>query len=252
MLVQADRNLVDAADDGAPTRRYRRWHVEIEASVTAGGARRKCMVYDVSPSGARVTLGEGSLPVGARLDFELPGYGPIPSELCYDRDGYQGLMFLHDEAEEVEVARHLVGVEQNGRGAQRHSVDIDALLLAGGIETDCLVVNVSRTGAGLIAAEARHLNPGQQVSLYVLGAGFIGGVVQRVHAEEIGVVFLEPLAEEPVAPAISPTWLRGARLEMTLPSFTARNSTMPSSMLTLSRIAVPEIADPHRSRRLAA
>ncbi|MDP6707305.1 MAG: PilZ domain-containing protein [Alphaproteobacteria bacterium] len=241
MLKQAEKNLEAPKDDGAPTRRHRRWYVEFEAWLAVDGKRHKCTVYDFSPSGACVALEADSVPVGTALDFELPGYGVIPAEVRYDRDGYQGVMFLHDEADEVDVARYLVGVEQNRRAARRHDVDIEAILLAGGIETECVVSDLSRNGDGLMATEARHLNAGQQVSLYIMGAGFLDATVQRVQGGEIGVVFLTPLAEEPAAPAIQPTWFRGVRGRTASPELAPRKPAA-TGMLALSRIAVPELA----------
>ena len=162
MFNSLDDSLENTADGSAPTRRFRRWHVDFEARLAIGVERLKCTVHDVSPGGACVELlGGGALAVGARLDFELPGYGSIPAEIRYDRDGYQGLMFLHREAGELAVARYLVAIDQNQRGAERYEVNIAATLLAGGTETTCFATDISRTGARLAVADTRHVNPGQ-------------------------------------------------------------------------------------------
>ena len=50
------KDLASWREQGVSRRQYRRWGVEVSAIVRIGEQSFECVVYDLSPGGARVTL----------------------------------------------------------------------------------------------------------------------------------------------------------------------------------------------------
>ena len=204
MSEPSDDDMQAFAPDAALGRRHRRWFVDFETTVALDGRALSCTVLDLSPGGACVRLLEpGEMAAGAVLEFELPGYGPISAEVRYDASGELGLMFLHEEDGEVEVARYLVAIEQN-RPSKHRDVQRDVVLRAGGVELTCILSEISRLGATVLVDETRHLSPDQEVTLDLPDVGRIPASVQRVEGREVGLAFLQQLEDVPSIPAAKP------------------------------------------------
>ncbi|MDP6706766.1 MAG: PilZ domain-containing protein [Alphaproteobacteria bacterium] len=179
-------------------RRLRRWSVDFETTLSIAGARMTCRTVDLSPNGACVVISDPHYLVsGDQLLFELPGYGGIEAEVRYKGEGFLGLMLLHDDAGEVALARYLVDVEQSRR-PPRDDVGAAVRLTAGGIETTCIVEDISRIGARVLVDDIRLFTIDQEVSIEIEGIGPIAAAVQQLGDREIGLIFLQQLAGEPV------------------------------------------------------
>ena len=95
-------------DDDA-RRRYKRWEVAEQATLTIEQARQSCVIQNISPDGACVVFEKASeLPELHRVVLELEGFGQIPSEVRYVMDDKVGLMFLHDMAAQRAMAHWLL------------------------------------------------------------------------------------------------------------------------------------------------
>jgi hypothetical protein len=185
-------------DESTVKRRFRRWYVDFETVLTVRGTAMNCRVVDLSPGGACVEVQDWhDIAADDRLLFELPGYGSIEAEVRYRGERYLGLMFLNDDAGEVAVARYLVAVEQSRRPA-RHDVSAEAHLVAGSVDTTCVVDDISRIGARILVDDTRHFSVGQEVSVHLEGIGRVTATVQRVDDRELGLMFLQELSSEPV------------------------------------------------------
>lgn len=190
--------------DAEARRRHRRWFVDFRTTITVADTALPCAVYDLSPGGACVEPEDRlNLTFGDRIEFELPGFGPIPAEVRYNAQGYVGLMFLHDDEGEIEVARYLVAIEQNRR-AKRHEARGDVTLRASGVSSVCIVEDLTRHGARVLIDDARHIAQDQDVTLELPRLGPIAATVQQVADREIGLAFLRELAEEPSLEAPEP------------------------------------------------
>jgi len=197
MSERSDDDLEAFAADAEARRRHRRWFVDFKTTITVGEATVPCAVIDLSPGGACVEPPTPQeLVFGDQIEFELPGFGAIVAEVRYSGEGYLGLMFMHDEEGEIAVARYLVAIEQNRR-PQRHEVKLDALLRASGVESPCIVEEISRRGARLLIDDPRHLSQDQDVTLELPRLGAVAATVQRIEDREIGLAFLQELAEDP-------------------------------------------------------
>lgn len=187
------------APDADTRRRHRRWFVDFHCTFQAGEAMLPCAVCDLSPGGACIEPSEPTeIAVGALIVFDLPGFGAIPAEVRYAGGGYLGLMFQHDQEGEVELARYLVAIEQHRRRERRDAEPV-VVLRASGVDTPCVVIDISRHGAHLRPDETRHISPGQDVVLALSGLAGIAAIVQSVEDREIAVAFLQELAEVPAA-----------------------------------------------------
>ncbi|MDP6709521.1 MAG: PilZ domain-containing protein, partial [Alphaproteobacteria bacterium] len=95
-----------------------RWNVRFDTVLDNAGQQVPCTVFDLSPSGALIAqLASDLVDAGSHVQFEMPGFGPIPAEVRHAAEGYQGLMFLLDTMGEIEVANYLLRVEQSSRAA---------------------------------------------------------------------------------------------------------------------------------------
>lgn len=185
-------------DESAVKRRFRRWFVDFETVLTVAGMAMNCRVVDLSPGGACVEIADThGVATVDRLLFELPGYDSIEAEIRYRGEKYLGLLFLHDDAGEVAVARYLVAVEQSRR-PPRHDVSAAAHLVAGSVDSTCVVDDISRIGARILVDDTRHISVGQEISVHFDGIGSVAATVQRVDDREIGLMFLQELSSEPV------------------------------------------------------
>lgn len=183
--------------DAESRRRHRRWFVDFKTTITVGDAPASCTVIDLSPGGACVEPeAPQNLVLGDQVEFLLPGFGSIAAEVHYSGEGYLGLMFLQDEEGEIELARYLVAVEQN-RPQKRHEFKLDATLRASGIDSPCIVEDISRHGARILIDDPRHILQDQAATLEVPRLGAIAATVQRIEDGEIGLLFLQELAEDP-------------------------------------------------------
>ena len=69
----------------------------------------ECLVYDLSPGGARVELCEPrNLDTGTEVALQLAGLDQIASEVRHSQDRVLGLMFLHDSVQQVEIASYML------------------------------------------------------------------------------------------------------------------------------------------------
>ncbi len=83
--------------------------VEVGAMLRVGEQRFECLVYDLSPGGARVELRESQHPdVGTEVVLQLAGLDQIASEVRHSQGGVLGLMFLHDSDQQVQIASYML------------------------------------------------------------------------------------------------------------------------------------------------
>ena len=213
----------EPVDDSAYQRRFRRWYVDFKTTLQIASEVLSCNVYDLSPGGAGIDLPDTqTIAIGTRLDFELPGYGVIPAEVRYDKDGYLGLMFLHNADGELEVGRYLVAVEENRRRSERQEVRIETNMIVAGVENACLVRDISEMGACVMVDDTENLARGQQHSLYLPGIGFVAMTVERVDTREIGVSFPEKLPRMPAYSQHAPRWQRATQSAQNFSTFRAQ------------------------------
>jgi hypothetical protein len=159
--------------------------------VVGGDAAYPCAVYDVSPGGARVQMARaGDLEVGRLVLFDLEGYGVIPAEVRHVEGGFVGLRFTYDAAEEVEFARYLVTTRPPRRRA-RQAVSAAATLRAAASELPCVVSNIARTGAAVRMDEARHLGPGDEVTLRLAGHTPMQALVRYIDGNLVGLRLID-------------------------------------------------------------
>ena len=83
--------------------------VEVGAMLRVGEQRFECLVYDLSPGGARVKLREPrDLDVGTEVALQLAELDKIASEVRHSQGGVLGLMFLHDSDQHVQIASYML------------------------------------------------------------------------------------------------------------------------------------------------
>lgn len=180
-----------------PRRRFRRWPVEVRTVLGTEGQAHNCTIYDLSPGGARVILSEPmALAEGAEVTLVLEGFGVVPAEVRSCDGTELGLMFLHGEDEEVELARYLVSL-QPPRRPQRTKTESDATLSQDEVQSPSTVKDISPTGAGVEVDDTSELSVGDEVILTIEGHGDFVATIRRVDDGGIGVMFAERLKEEP-------------------------------------------------------
>ena len=102
-------DLASWREQGASERHYRRWGVDVGAVVRVGDQSFKCVVFDLSPGGARVKLrGPLELDIGTKVELALEGLEEIVSEVRHSQGDVLGLMFLHDSDEQVRLASYML------------------------------------------------------------------------------------------------------------------------------------------------
>ena len=83
--------------------------VEVGAMLRVGEQHFECLVYDLSPGGARVELRESQYPdIGSEVVLQLGGLDQIASEVRHSQGGVLGLMFLHDSDQHVQIASYML------------------------------------------------------------------------------------------------------------------------------------------------
>lgn len=83
--------------------------VEVGAMLLVGEQSFECLLYDLSPGGARVELGEPrDLDIGAEVALQLAGLDQIASEIRHLQGGVLGLMFLHDSDQQMQIASYML------------------------------------------------------------------------------------------------------------------------------------------------
>ena len=170
-------------------RRLRRWLVDFQALLWIEGAALDCSVQDISPGGARVRLsGARDATVGSMVELELDDYPPIVADVRHRDDYTMGLMFLHGPDEEASFGRYLIA-SRPARPEPRETVGLPATLMPQRAGADCVIVNISRSGAGVTVAEAHGLAVGDEVRIAIDDHGELGATVRRVVGNEIGVKF---------------------------------------------------------------
>ena len=230
MSRKFDAKKDEPADDDTYQRRFKRWNVDFKTKLVLASDVFPCNVYDLSPGGAGIDLPGGQkIAVGTRLDFELPGYGAIPAEVHYDKDGYLGLMFLQDAEGALGVGRYLIAVEENRRRSERQEVRIETNMIVAGVETACIVRNISAIGACILVDDTEDLAIGQQHSLYLPEIGFVAMIVERVDTRDIGVIFSEKLPHMPNHSQDAPLWQRATHGAQNFAAFRAQTQArMPT------------------------
>lgn len=127
--------------------------------------------------------------IGTRVALTLAGFNPIPAEVRQIESGQVSLSFLQDESDELRLARFLVS-QKPARRLARQNVKMEAVLTVDGVGFDCVVVDLSRFGANVLADETDRLMEGSEVMLKVVGYGEIAASVRHVKANRVGLMFL--------------------------------------------------------------
>jgi hypothetical protein len=179
--------------DGEANRRrhYRRWSVQVRATLRIGRRRRTCIANDLSPGGASLNLFRSiDAEVGAPASLFLPGYGAVPAEVRHVDGRHVGVMFTHDGEHALRLARHLVA-QRPPRSDPRIEVGVPAQLVVRGATRACRLANISRFGAGIACEDAHSLGLEEEVLLRVPGVGSLGAIVVRIGAGELGLVLVD-------------------------------------------------------------
>jgi hypothetical protein len=193
MFLNPDGDLSAWRRQGESRRRLRRWAVNMRAAIRIAGGAEECTVVDLSPAGARVRLdAERQATVGGRVELELDGYGVVVCEVRYSAGGNLGLMFLHDDAGEVELARYLVSRRPTRRAA-RQKVSARGLLTPRKAQSVCVVDDISRTGASVMVDNPGAFAEGDEVLLNIAGFGDVVATVRRVAEDRLGLMFHQQL-----------------------------------------------------------
>lgn len=188
----------------ASRRRYRRWAVDVPAYVDVDGTPHYCLLFDISPQGARLRFADGTAPeVGTEVMFDLEGYGQIAAVVRHGGSGVVGIMFLHDEAAEVRLARWLLEVKPTRRQA-RHACRIDASVRFGKREFPCVVTDISRSGAAIEMEQVDLLAGSSEVELVLPGYAPIAASVRHIAGKTVGLMLIDGFhGELPVAQPLS-------------------------------------------------
>jgi len=208
---------VSSKDDFVPwqnpasRRRYRRWAVDLPVYVDVDGDPHYCLLFDISPGGARLRVIDGATPpVDTEVFVDLEGYGQIPAVVRHSAANIIGLMFLHDEADQVRLARWLIQAKPTRRQA-RHPCRIDATVRFGERELACVVTDLSRSGAAIQIEEAGQFVPSSEVKLLLPGYQPITASVRHVVGDTVGLMLIDGFhGELPNADASPPPSSRKA------------------------------------------
>ena len=171
------------------------------AVVHVAGKKRHCLVLDLSPGGAKLEFEDGEpLDVGTEVVLSLEQYGSISADVRFAEDGKNGIMFIHEAADETRLAGYLLSL-QPPRNPVRHAVATEATVTsATGVRCPCFVESISRDGAGILADEAGQLGEDDEVVLSLPEHGDIAATVRHVDGRQIGLKFHEEFdAELPVS-----------------------------------------------------
>lgn len=171
-------------------RGLRRWAVNIRAVLRHGRRRRVCIASDLSPGGAAVSVFRAfDVPVGGAVRLLLPGYGAVPAEVRHSDGRRFGLMFTHDTERSLALARFLVS-QAPPRKEPRERIEAPAMLLIRGRSEPCVLMDISRFGAGVKYDNGLALQRDDEVLLRVEGVGGLQAIVSRVGAGEVGLVLI--------------------------------------------------------------
>lgn len=193
MYVKAKNNLEAWRRQGQTRRRLRRWSVSMEATIWIDDTACACTVIDLSPAGARVQLKDvREVPIGSELELELEDFGAVPCEVRYSEAGALGLMFLHEDEGEVELARYLVA-RRPERQSPRRRVELEATLTPRKAQSACVIEDASRSGASVLVSDADSFREDDEVILSIDGYGDVAATVRRVSEGRIGLMFDHPL-----------------------------------------------------------
>lgn len=199
----------------ASRRRFRRWSVDLPVYLDVDDNPHYCLLYDISPRGARLRIVDGATPkVDADVVLDLEGYGRIPAVVRHSAAGVVGLMFLHDDSAQEHVARWLLESKPTRRQA-RHDCRIEASVRTGGQELSCLVTDISRLGAAIQVAEAGQLTTSSEVQLLLPGYRPIAASIRYVLGNTVGLMLIDGFhGELPVADSagVPPTKKAGSRV----------------------------------------
>lgn len=197
MYTTIKNNLAAWRKEGQTRRRLRRWSVNIVATIWIDDHAVECTVTDLSPAGARVKLAQGRrVHIGSETVLHLEGYGSIPSEVRYSDGEALGLMFLHDEQGEVDLARFLVA-QKPARQTPRSKVEVQATLTPRKAQAPCTVDDVSRNGACVLLDDTRGFVENDEVVLSIEGYGDIVATVRYVADGRVGLMFTKDLEDVP-------------------------------------------------------
>ncbi len=197
MTLNGDKTLVPwRKQTTSRRRRLRRWTVNIQAVIWIGDQATECLVQDLSPAGARIQLSEiKSVAIGTQIRLDLESFSAIPAEVRYSADGTRGLMFLHDEDAEVELARFLVSIRPE-RPDPRQKSGAMALLTPKKAQSACVLRDISRLGASITMNDAAHLAPEDEVILSIEGYGDVEATVRQDEDGILGLTFHKALSGE--------------------------------------------------------
>ena len=183
----------DSSSDGADRsrRRYRRWMVDLPAYVVADGKTLYCLIYDITPAGARLrVVAGGELLAGRKVSIDLEGYGQIPAEVRHSTLGVAGLAFLHGANDEARFAHWLARLRPHRR-QRRYSCHLPAVLVLGAAEIPCVVTDLSRSGAAAQVKDSERLARGSELKLVLPHCEPIAASVRYVEGGTVGLLLID-------------------------------------------------------------
>ena len=178
------------ADEGS-NRRCRRWNVQIPIFVEADDQTHYCTVYDISPGGALVRpLQIGAMPIGATVVVDLEHFGHLRAEVRHHTKGVVGLQFLHDATAAQALSRWLMTTRPERRQI-RYPCNLEAKIVTNNRELDCVIFDLSRSGAGVRSAQADRLVVASEVLLKWPDYGTMAASVSHIEDDMIGLALLD-------------------------------------------------------------
>ena len=113
--VQKDYDTKSDAGADVTERRFVRWGACLLGSLEVNTQPIACMISDLSPGGARVSLrGALHLSIGDMVSMYLPAYRGVEAEVRYADDAILGLAFHQSETDELAMAQHLLSLKNQG------------------------------------------------------------------------------------------------------------------------------------------
>jgi len=172
-------------------RRYRRWVVDLPAYIDAAGNTFYCLIYDITPAGARLrVVSGGELAPNADVFLDLEGYGQIPALVRHSSQDNVGLQFLHDERGEAQLHDWLFAVRP-ARRQHRYSCRLPAMLAIREDRVACIVTDLSRSGAAVEVAAPGRLSTGDEVRLMLPEQDAIAASVRHIEGNSVGLLLID-------------------------------------------------------------
>jgi hypothetical protein len=165
--------------------------VDLPAYVVADGKTLYCLIYDITPAGARLRVVAGGDLIQARkVSIDLEGYGQIPAEVRHSALGVAGLAFLHGANDETRFAHWLTRLRPHRR-QRRYNCHLPAVLVLGTVEIPCVITDLSRSGAAAQVEPNEHLARGSEVELILPSFEPITASVRHVEGGTVGLLLID-------------------------------------------------------------